>query len=479
LAVALLAVGSAIAGSTFPSRAQENADGLVYVIPIKGMIGPGLASMVGRKIDEAEEKGAQAIIFEIDTPGGRVDSAAQVRDAIFETPLQTIGYIKYRATSAGALVALACQSIVVAPGSSIGAAAPIMIAPGGSGPVPGTEKEVSYVRTEFVATAERNNHNTLLAKAMVDKDVEVYARFTDSGVEIFEGPLDGEKPPDVELVIAKEKLLSLSGEETLKLGLAEHEASSVGQVLRLYDMRGARLVRAELSWSERLARHLTHPAVSGLLLTFGFLGIIYELKIPGWGISGTIGLTCLALFFGAHLLVGLAEWMELLLFGAGIVLIIAEIFFIPGFGIAGISGTACLMAAIYLALVKSPIPRSPDEIAQFQRAMYTLVWFVLASPIILVLTWKLLPRTPFYGRIVQVAEERADLGFTAASTESYIGQVGRTVTILRPAGRARFEGRLVDVVAEGEFIPPGTQVRVVDVKGSRVVVIPDEEVKES
>jgi membrane-bound serine protease (ClpP class) len=97
----------------------------------------------------------------------------------------------------------------------------------------------------------------------------------------------------------------------------------------------------------------------------------------------------------------------------------------------------------------------------------------------LILTWKLLPRTPFYARIVQVAEERADLGFTAGSTESYTGKVGRTVTILRPAGRARFEGRLVDVVAEGEFIPPNTQVRVVDVKGNRVVVIPDEEAKES
>jgi len=481
LAMALLALSSAVAGATFPSRAQESAGGggVVYVIPIKGMIGPGLASMVRRAISEAESAGARAIIFEIDTPGGRVDSATHVRDAIFETHLQTIGYIRYRATSAGALIALACRSIVVAPGSSIGAAAPVMIAPGGSAPVAGSEKDVSFVRTEFVATAERNDHSALLAKAMVDKDVEVYARFTDSGVEIFEGPLDGEKPPDVELVIAKEKLLSLSGEETLKLGLAEYEADTVGDVLKLHDLGGARLVRTELSWSEELARRLTNPIVSGLLLTFGFLGIIYELKIPGWGISGTIGLICLALFFGAHLLVGLAEWMELLLFAAGIALIVAEIFFIPGFGIAGISGTACLMAAIYLALVKSPIPRSADEIAQFQRAMYTLCWFVLASPIILILTWKLLPRTPFYGRIVQVAEERADLGFTAGSTESYIGKVGRAVTILRPAGRARFEGRLVDVVAEGEFIPPGTQVRVVNVKGNRVVVIPDEQAEES
>jgi len=214
-------------------------------------------------------------------------------------------------------------------------------------------------------------------------------------------------------------------------------------------------------------------------IRFGFLGILYELKIPGWGISGTIGLICLALFFGAHLLVGLAEWVEVLLFALGVALLVAEIFFIPGFGIAGISGIACLLLAVYLALVKTPIPRYSWEYEQFRLAMHTVFWVVVGLPIILVLTWKLLPHTPFYARIVQVAEERADLGFTAESTDSYMGKLGRTVTILRPAGRARFEGRLVDVVAEGEFIPPNTRVKVIDVKGNRVVVIPHEEVEES
>ncbi|MCK5558588.1 MAG: nodulation protein NfeD [Candidatus Hydrogenedentes bacterium] len=481
LATAVIATGLAFAGVALPSRAQEDARSgdVVFVLPVKGMIDPGLASLVRRSVADAEREGARAIIFEIDTPGGRVDFATQVRDAIFGTHLKTIAYINYRAISAGALIALACESIVVAPGSSIGAASPIMIMPGGSGVVPGTEKEVSYVRTEFVATAERNDHSTLLAKAMVDKDVELYARTTESGVEIFEGPVEGEKPPGVDLVIAKDKLLTLSGDEAVRLKLAEHEATTLGEVAGLYELRGARLMRRQFSWSENLARFLTNPIVSGLLLTFGFLGIIYELKIPGWGISGTVGLTCLALFFGAHLLVGLAEWVELLLFAVGIILLVAEVLFIPGFGVAGISGIACLLLAIYLALVKSPIPKYSWEIEQFRLAMYTVFWFVVALPAILIMTWKLLPRTPLYARIVQVAEERADLGFTSGSTELYMGKVGRTTTILRPAGRARFEGRLVDVVAEGEFIPPDTQVKVIDVKGNRIVVIPHEEVEES
>jgi membrane-bound serine protease (ClpP class) len=310
---------------------------------------------------------------------------------------------------------------------------------------------------------------------MVDADVELYTRTTASGIEILKGPL--EEGTDAELLIAKGKILTLSAEEALRLGLAEHEASRIGDVLSLYNLSGARMIRTRMNWGEVVARFLTNPIVSGLLLTFGFLGIIYELKIPGWGISGTVGLICLALFFGAHLLVGLANWVELLLFVIGIGLLVAEIFFIPGFGITGISGIACLLAAIYLALVKSPIPGYSWELEQFRRAMYTIFWFVVALPIVVIVTWKLLPRTPLYARIVQVSEERADRGFTAESTESYLGKVGRTVTVLRPAGRARLDGRLVDVVAEGEFIPRDTQVRVVDVKGNRVVVVPEEEVE--
>jgi len=484
-ALAVLLAGAGVVMLAVSSAAQQSQSlgDVVFVVPIKegrgqmSMIDLGIANLVNRAIEEAEHQGARALIFEIDTFGGRVDSAVQIRDAIFATPIKTIAFIKNRAISAGALIALACQHIVVAPGSSIGAAEPvgIPIAPTGGERQQLSEKEISYVRTEFAATAERNDHNKLLAIAMVDADVELYTRTTASGVEIIKGPL--EEDTDAELLIAKGKILTLSAEDALRLGLAEHESSRIGDLLNLYNLSGARVVRTRMNWGEVVARFLTNPIVSGLLLTFGFLGIIYELKIPGWGISGTVGLICLALFFGAHLLVGLANWVELVLFALGIALLIAEVFFIPGFGIAGISGIACLLLAIYLALVKSPIPDYSWEVEQFRRAMYTIFWFMVALPIALVLTWKLLPRTPFYARIVQVSEERLDRGFTAGSTESFMGKVGRTVTILRPAGRARFDGRLADVVAEGEFIPPDTQVRVVDVKGNRVVVIPEEEVE--
>jgi len=473
----------AVVESLHPLQAQQqggSSGNPVFVIPIRGMIDAGLVSLVRRSLTDAENQGAQAMILEIDTLGGRVDSALEIRDRIFDTRIKTIAYINHRAISAGALIALSCQSIVVAPGSSIGAATPILISPVGA--ETGSEKEISFVRAEFATTAERNHHNKLIAEAMVDPDVELYTRTTASGIEIIQGPphADQRKPPgqtpQTELLIAKGKLLTLSGQEALKLKLAEYEAPRLGQVLDLYKLRDGPLVTAEINWSESLARFLTHPIVSGLLLTFGVLGIIYELKIPGWGVSGTVGVICLALFFGAHLLVGLAEWVEVLLFAVGIALLIAEIFFIPGFGAAGIIGIACILLSLYLSLVRSPVPRYSWEIQQFRLAMFTFFWFACGLLVLLVLTWNLLPRTPLYSRIVQTGEERAELGFTAEARhiESYLGKTGRTVTILRPAGRARFEGKLVDVISDGEYVPPNTLVRVIDVTGNRIVVVPEE-----
>jgi membrane-bound serine protease (ClpP class) len=252
----------------------------VYVIPIRGVIDLGLSSFVRRVVQEAKEKEAQCIILELETFGGRVDAATEIRDALFESDIKTIAFVNRRAISAGALISLACRHIVMAPGSTIGAATPVVMAPGATKTQPTDEKTISYVRKEFKATAERNNHPTTLAEAMVDPDVEIKG------------------------VIEKGKLLTLTTEEAWKLKLAEHKVSKIGEILTLYGLEDGKVVRASITWSEKLVRFLTHPVVSGLLLTFGLLGIFFELRMPGWGVSGTIGLVCLALFFGAQYMVG-------------------------------------------------------------------------------------------------------------------------------------------------------------------------------
>ncbi|MFB0526395.1 MAG: nodulation protein NfeD [bacterium] len=420
----------------------------VYIIPIRGVIDLGLSSFVKRAVGEAKEKKAQCIILELETFGGRVDAATEIRDTLFESDTKTIAFVNRRAISAGALISLACQYIVMAPGSTIGAATPVVMAPGAAKPQPTDEKTISYVRKEFKATAERNNHPTTLAEAMVDPDVEI------------------------EGVIEKGKLLTLTTEEALKLKLAEHKVSKIEEILTLYDLEDGQVVKASITWSENLVRFLTHPVVSGLLLTFGLLGIFFELRMPGWGVSGTIGLICLALFFGAQYMVGLAQWIEPVLFLLGGVLLALELFLIPGFGIAGVSGILLIVASVFLSLVKEPLPKTPVDISRLVQATYVVAGSLIATFLVATLSFRFMPKFPLLSKLILTSEEKREKGYRSAPVEleKFIGKQGMTLTMLRPVGKAQFGDMIVDVVSEGELIEKGKQVKVIKVEGNRIVV---------
>jgi len=420
----------------------------VYVIPIRGVIDLGLSSFVRRVVGEAKEKKAQCIILELETFGGRVDAATEIRDTLFESDIKTIAFVNKRAISAGALISLACQSIVMAPGSTIGAATPVAIAPGTTKTQPTDEKTISYVRKEFKATAERNNHPTTLAEAMVDPDVEI------------------------EGVIEKGKLLTLTTEEAVKLKLAEHKVSKIGEILTLYGLENAQVVRASITWSENLVRFLTHPVVSSLLLTFGLLGIFFELRMPGWGVSGTIGLVCLALFFGAQYMVGLARWIEPVLFIIGGILLAIEIFVIPGFGITGVSGILLIIASLFLALVKHPMPKTPIDVSRLVQATYVVGASLVATFLVATFSFRFMGKIPFLSKLVLTSEEKREEGFRSAPVEleKFIGKQGVALTMLRPVGKAQFGDIILDVVTEGELIEKGKRVEVIKVEGNRIVV---------
>jgi len=420
----------------------------VYVVPVRGIIDLGLSSFIRRAVQEAKEKEAQCIILEVETFGGRVDAATEIRDTLFETDTKTIAFVNRRAISAGALISLACQSIVMAPGGTIGAATPVAMAPGAAQPQPTDEKTISYVRKEFKATAERNNHPMTLAEAMVDPDVEI------------------------EGVIEKGKLLTLTTEEALKLKLAEHKVSEIEEILALYGLENAQVVRVSLTWSESLVRFLTHPVVSGLLLTFGLLGIVFELRMPGWGVSGTIGLVCLALFFGAQYMVGLARWIEPVLFIVGVVLLAIEIFVIPGFGIAGVSGILLIVASLFLALVKHPMPKTPVDVSRLVQATYVVAASLAATFLVATVGFRFMPKIPFLSKLVLISEEKGEEGYRSAPVEmeKFVGKQGMALTMLRPVGKAQFGDTILDVVSEGELIEKGKQVKVIKVEGNRIVV---------
>ncbi|MFQ5867654.1 MAG: nodulation protein NfeD [bacterium] len=420
----------------------------VYVVPVRGVIDLGLSSFIRRVVREAKEKEVQCIILELETFGGRVDAATEIRDALFESDIKTIAFVNKRAISAGALISLACQSIVMAPGSTIGAATPVVMAPGSTKTRPTSEKVVSYVRKEFKATAERNNHPTNLAEAMVDPDVEI------------------------EGVIEKGKLLTLTTEEALELKLAEHKVSKIGEILTLYGLENAQVVRASITWSENLVRFLSHPVVSGLLLTFGLLGIFFELRMPGWGVSGTIGLICLALFFGAQYMVGLARWIEPVLFIIGGILLAVEIFVIPGFGIAGVSGILLIVASLFLALVKHPMPKTPIDVSRLLEATYVVAASLIGTFLVVTFSFRFMPKIPFLSKLVLTSEEKREEGYRSAPVEmeKFIGKQGVALTMLRPVGKAQFGDIILDVVSEGELIEKERQIKVTKVEGNRIVV---------
>jgi membrane-bound serine protease (ClpP class) len=421
------------------AMAQEKprAAPLVYVAPIEGIIDLGLAPFVQRVLDEAAAAGAAAVVLEINTFGGRVDAAVQIRDALLNAKVPTLAYVNRRASSAGALIGLAAQHLAMAPGATIGAAAPVMAGGPQGGAQAASEKTVSYVRKEFRATAESRKRPALIAEAMVDADVAIRG------------------------VIEKGKLLTLTTDEALKHKVAEFQADSLAAALARLGIKDAEVRRAAPNWAENVVRFLTHPVVSSLLVTIGMLGIIVELRTPGFGVAGAIGVGSLAAFFWGHWLVQLAGWAELLLALGGVVLLLVEVFLIPGFGLAGILGILALLAALVMSVVGTGA--TPEF---FMLAAGRMLFALLAALLASFLMLRFLPRTRFGRQLI------LDTGLRHAPPDDlrWLGKRGRASTPLRPAGIADIEGARVDVVSDGELIEPGALLEVTRVDGNRIVV---------
>lgn len=430
-------------GSPLAQVATTDAPRFVYVVPIEGVIDLGLAPFLQRVLDEAEETGAAAVILEINTFGGRVDAAVQIRDALLRAPVPTIAYVNKRAISAGALISLAAGKLAMADGGTIGAATPVQMGAPGAAAQPVEEKTVSYMRKEFRATAESRKRPPLIAEAMVDADVAIPG------------------------LVEKGKLLTLTTDEALKHKLADFRAHTLEAVLDQSGLSGAEVRRATPNWAENLVRFLTHPIVSSLLITIGMLGIIIEIRTPGFGVPGALGITSLGLFFWGHWLVQLAGWEELLLLAAGALLIAIEVLVIPGFGLVGALGIVTLLGGIVLSLVGAQ-DSYEVVLTAAMRVVFALVAAIIASLVLM----RFLPRTAVGRRLVLDTGLSARQGYASApETDSHwLGKTGRASTPLHPAGIAEIDGERVDVVSTGEPIDVGESIRVVRVDGNRVVV---------
>ena len=411
-------------------------------IPIEGTIEMGLAPVVERAIAEAEAGGADLLLFKVDTFGGRIDAAVMIRDAILRTELPTVAWVEGRAISAGALISLAAGTLVMNEGASIGAAQPVQISPGGESKDTG-EKTVSYMRGEMRATAEATGRDARVAEAMVDADIAI------------------------EGVVEAGKLLTLTGGEALELGLADHVVRGRAGLVEAMAWQSAAFEVAHITWSENLVRFLTHPILAGLLLSIGGLALLLELRTPGLGIPGLIGVICLALYFGSHYLVHLAGNVELLLFLGGLLLIILEVFVIPGFGVAGIAGGLMLATGLLLSRI-GPGAGMPD----IRAALLLMITSFFVTFILFVALLKYLPQSRWMGGIVLETRQDHLAGYHADQHEGedLLNRVGTCLTDLRPAGVMELAGRRLDVVTTGDYVDRGERVRIIEVRGNRVVV---------
>jgi membrane-bound serine protease (ClpP class) len=435
LSGALLAAAAQLAT---PQGAESQAT--VVRIPVAGVVELGLAPFIERSLEEAAAQGVSAVVLDMDTPGGRVDAAERIADAISDSAVPVYTLVNRRAFSAGALIALSTQGIYMRPGSVIGAATPV---DGGGQKAP--EKIVSAMRSEMRALAEARGLDPRVAEAMVDESIEIPG-VSEAG-----------------------QLLTLTTEEAVGIGYAT-EVADLPALLELLGEQGAQVVTSEANWAERVVRFFSNPVVAPFLLTLGFLGLITEIKTPSFGMAGAAGLLSLSLFFGSHLIVGLAGLEDLIIFGIGLALLGVEVFLIPGFGLFGIIGALGMLAGLYLAMIGS-LPTSAD----FTRAGLVLSTTVL---LIVVTAWVMIRSLPGSSRLAKSGIfllQRTDhaLGYeSAAPRRDLVGVVGKAITDLRPSGTGLFGDERIDVVSESEWITEGTPIKIVSAEGYRHVVRP-------
>jgi membrane-bound serine protease (ClpP class) len=495
--LAWICVGAAEPGAS-PVAAGAPRDATAVLIPCKGMVDQALFYSIKRRSEIALKAGANYLIYQIETYGGLVDAADSIAKYLIQQAAahgHTVAYITTEAISAGALISVSCQDIIMRENTTIGDAAPITM----GGKLEGVEREKaeSFLRAAFQRAAEANGYPPLLLKAMVTMQIEVYRvlNLKTGQYEFFQG---GDLPKDpntyeiekAEKINGADELLTLTASRAQEYGIARAVVRDLDGALAFLEKRdhvafaGEPMV-LQPSWSEYMVSWLNSPIVMGILFMLALLGAYIEFSTPGFGLPGLVAVVCFALILGSKYLVGMANWVEILLLFIGVVLLLVEIFVLPGFGLAGILGIACLLIGLFGMLVRNapnelPWPHTPAEWQALSSNVLALaagfVGFIVAA-------WFLsryLPKLPFMSGLVLAPTPGAGSGAgsqismtsppESSATGVQVGEIGEVIATLRPAGKARFGEAIVDVVADGEFLKPGTSVEIIEISGSRVVV---------
>jgi len=467
------------------------------IILCKGMIDDGLYKSIQRRTRIALNEGVEYLIYEIGTYGGLLNSADVIsKYLILEIgkKAHTVAYITTEAISAGAMISVSCQDIIMLENTTIGDCAPIAL----GSKLEGVEREKaeSFTRVAFVRAAEANGYPQALLRAMVTMQIEVY-RVKNIKTGEYEFLEKDRLPKDAneydldnkELIVKDDELLTLTASQACEYGIARAQVKDRAGMLGFLAKRdGVTFVGEPMvlktTWSEEMVRWLNSPVAMAVLVMLALLGVYIEFNTPGVGLPGLVAVICFAIIIGSKYLVGLANWVEVALFVVGMLLLMVEIFVLPGFGIAGFLGITCILVGLFGMLIKNP----PDKLPWPQDAFawYDFTWGVLslAGGFIgfVVLAWllaKYVPKIDFLSGLIlvptaakpgsqmQVSMRRPPESETIGVK---VGDKGEVVSILRPTGKAKFGDAIVDVVAVGEFLVKGTKIEIIEIHGNRVVV---------
>jgi membrane-bound serine protease (ClpP class) len=438
----------------------EAAEKLAYVLPVKEDIMTPLAYLIRRGVKEAMKANADVLILDMDTNGGRLDATQEIIESLGQFKGMTVTYVDRKAFSAGAIIAIATQKIYMSPQSVIGAAAPIMMGPGGGvQEMPSTVevKMTSAVRSMVRTSAEKNGYNIQVVEAMIDKSREVKI--------------------DDEVLNEKGQILTLTNVQAEKnYGsppkplLSSGTVDSLDKLLEEIGFSGARRVTVQATGAEKLASLIT--AISPLLLLIGIVAVYIEMKTPGFGLPGIVGICAFVLYFVGSYIAGLSGLEWLVVFFLGLACFILELFLFPGTLALGVLGATLMLASLVMAMVDMypgmpPVPSFP----QLQMPLLNVLTTMAVAAVVIVVLSRYLLTTPLFHRLVsQTASGERSTQKTIVEQSTRLGQVGTSISPLRPGGKAQFGSEILDVVSEGEMIAKGRQVKIVGFSGREPIV---------
>jgi membrane-bound serine protease (ClpP class) len=486
LCAVLWAEGEKVSGR-FSSEVKTAA-----LIDCHGTIDEGLYKSIVRRSQEAIAAGADYIFYDIQTYGGRVDSADDISKFLIHDvspKAHTVAYVSKEAISAGAMVSVACKDIIMRTSTTIGCSAPIIM----GGTLEGVEREKaeSFVRAAFSRDAEANGYPEALLKAMVTRQIEVWQvkNNTTGRMEYFDADFLPSDPNVYDLKSKKlidkdDEILTLTDSKALEYGIARAVVKDFSGAMTFLAERDKivfsdTILTFDTLWSEEMVRWLNSPAVVSILVMGVLLGIYVELNTPGVGLPSLVAVTCLVILVGSRYLVGMANWIEIAVLIVGVLLLLVEIFIIPGFGIAGFLGIAFILVGLFGMFVRNspgeiPWPNDPVSWKDATDGMFAVgIGFVAFLAAAFVLT-NYMDRIPFLKTLILKSSlARGTESFATDESSVAIfktGQIGMTISVLRPAGKAQFRDQIADVVTRGEFVSKGTTVKILEVHGNRIVV---------